>query len=74
MKDLSVSHIIAITAMETSTIRGFERMCFAWGCRSVMKLESKDQRINNRIEMVVLFDRLIDMADHPLTLVSVFQE
>ena len=39
-----------------------------------MKLESKDQRINNRIEMVVLFDRLIDMADHPLTFVSVFQE
>ena len=39
-----------------------------------MKLGWKDQRIKNRIEMVVLFDRLIDMADRPLTLVSVFQE
>ena len=39
-----------------------------------MKLEWKDQRINNQIEMVVLFDRLIDMADRPLTLVFVFQE
>jgi hypothetical protein len=39
-----------------------------------MKLELEDQSINNRTKMVVLFDRLIDMADRPLILVSVLQE
>lgn len=37
----------------------------------------RSERINNHIEMNVLFDRLIDMTDRLLTLlclVSVFQE